>query len=86
MSDPVITACPEGVWTLVAANKTVGFIHIKVISPSAYYQTYRDTGGGAPTLVSEGIPFKGSLQISASAPIDVYVWCKGAEGSVRVDL
>lgn len=86
MADPVITACSEGAWTIVATNQTTGVIHILSLSPDKYLQTYRDTGGGAPTLINEGVPFKELLQISAAAAIDVYIWCIGGDGSVRVDL
>ena len=86
MADPVITACPVDVCTLVATNQTSGVIHILKTYPDKYLQTYRDTTNPAPTLISEGVPFKNSLQISASAGIDVYVWCRGKAGSVRVDL
>jgi hypothetical protein len=86
MADPVIVPCPVGAWTKVATNVTTGVIHILKTDPDAYFQTYRVTAGAAPTLDSEAVPFKDSLQISASAGIDVYVWCKGVAGSVRADL
>lgn len=86
MADPVTTACAVGVWTLVATNQTTGVIHVLSLSPDKYLQTYRDTGGGAPTLIAEGVPFTESLQISAALGIDVYIWCIGNAGSVRVDL
>lgn len=86
MADPVITACPAGAWTKVATNQTTGVIHILKTDPGKYLQTYRDTTGVAPTLITEGVPFEESLQISAAAGIDVYVWCIGKAGSVRVDL
>ena len=85
MSDPVIVACPANEWTKVATNKTSGVVHIKDDTPSAYYQTYRDTTGTAPTDLTEAIPINKSLQISAAAGIDVYVWPVGVAGSVRVD-
>lgn len=86
MADPVIIACPEGEWTIVATNVTTGVINILKINVDRYFQTYRDTGGGAPTLLAEGVPFDKVLQISASSGIDVYVWCKGKLGSIRVNL
>lgn len=86
MADPVIIACPVGEWTPVAINKTTGVVHILKTDVDNYLQTYRDTGEAAPTLISEGVPFDTPLVISASAPIDVYIWCMGEAGSVRVDL
>jgi len=86
MADPVIEACPAGEWTAVATNQTTGVIHILKTDPDKYLQTYRDTGEAAPTLIGEGVPFEGSLQISAAAGIDVYIWPIGKAGNVRVDL
>lgn len=89
MADPVIVACPEGEWTKVATNAITGNIHRKSLKPGRYLQTYRDTAGVAPTLVSEGVPiFTGvdSESIAAVSGIDVYIWPVGAAGSVRIDL
>lgn len=86
MADPAVTACPVGVWTLVATNKTTGVIHIIKTDPDAYFQTYRATGNPAPTDLTEAIPFDDQLIISNSTGIDVYIWCKGKGGNVRVDL
>lgn len=89
MADPVFVDCPTDEWTKVAENVKVGQIHLITLTPNIYQQTYRDTGGAAPTLVGDGVPaFPDSepLAISADAPIDVYIWPKGAVGRVRVDL
>lgn len=89
MAIPVFEDCPAGEWTIVATNVTVGQIHMITLTPGLYQQTYRDTGEAAPTLESDGVPaFPGGepLAISADAPIDVYIWPKGAAGRVRVDL
>jgi len=88
MANPVTVACPAGQWTKVATNQTSGLVHIMNIEPDAYYQTYRDTGGAAPTDLSDAVVFgkTAPLAISASAGIDVYIWCVGAAGKVRVDL
>ena len=86
MADPVIVPCPKDEWTPVAINVTTGIIHIVKTDPSAYYQTYRDTGEAAPANLTDAIPFDTPLQISASAGIDVYIQPKGKIGSVRVDL
>lgn len=86
MADPAVVDCPKGVWTKVATNVTTGLVHILKTDPSAYYQTYRDTGGAAPADLSDAVPFDSPLQISASAGIDVYVQPNGEDGSVRVGL
>lgn len=86
MADPAIVACPAEAWTLVAASVTTGIVHVMKDSPKAYLQTYRAAGGGAPTQRSEGVKFSGSIPISASALIDVYIWADGEAGSVRVDV
>ena len=85
MADPVIKACPEGVWTIVAPSVLNGIIHV-LKTGVLYVQTYRDTGGAAPSDASEEVPFNSELQIASSAAIDVYVKSKGGDGSVRVDL
>ena len=66
MADPVIVPCPVGVWTPVAINKTTGVVHILKTDPDNYLQTYRDTGGAVPILISEGVSFNEPLVISAS--------------------
>lgn len=86
MSDPVVVPCPEGVWTIVADAVLSGVVHIISLKPDAYLQTYRDDGQAAPTDLDDAVPFDTPLQISNSTAIDVYVWCSGAAGSVRVDL
>lgn len=87
MADPVIVACPADAWTKVATNVTSGQVHIKNYNPANYLQTYRDTGGTAPTDPEEGVQVSGqSIPIAATAGIDVYIMAQGAVGSVRVDL
>lgn len=87
MANPITVAVPEGAWKKVAANVVAGFVHQLLSTPNVYLQTYRLTGVAAPTLVTEGIPFSGKTEeISSSVGIDVYVWCKGGDGSVRVDV
>jgi len=87
VSNPVIVVCPEGQWTIVATGDS-GQIH-KMINGPNYLQTYRPTGGGAPTLRSEGVLiFENyiSADISFGAIADIYIWCEGGAGQVRVDL
>lgn len=90
MADPILVEIPKDVWTKVATGVTNGMIHKKASINSVYLQTYRETGGTAPTLIDEGVElFKGnelSEEINMSVPIDVYIRCVGADGKVRVDL
>ena len=86
MADPVVVPCPADVWTLVATNQTTGLIHILKTEPHLYLQTYRDTGGAAPTDKVGAVPFEKVLQISASAGIDVYVMAVKKAGSIRAGL
>lgn len=89
MADPVVVACPVGVWTKVATGVTTGVVHILSLKPDKYLQTYRVSTNPAPTTLIDAVPFDTPLQISAAAIIDVYVWCLGVAGSsgnVRVDL
>lgn len=89
MANPVATSIVKGAWRLVATNVTSGIIHKLDVSPSRYLQTYRLTGEAAPTDINEGaILFENgsSESIESSDPIDVYVWAKDADGSVRVDV
>jgi hypothetical protein len=89
MADPVLVACPEDAWTLVASNVTSGQIWNKK-TDARYYQTYRDTGQPAPTDLTDAVnAFDGTENneiISAAAGIDVYLYCEGDDGLVRVDL
>jgi hypothetical protein len=81
----------EGQWTKVATNVQAGGIFIIRPKPTTviYFHTIRDTGGTAPNaghLESEGFPLDLANQISAGAPIDVYIWPVGGNGNIRVDL
>ena len=86
MADPIVVPLPADAWTKVATNQTTGIIHILNENPDKYLQTYRDTGGVAPTDKSDAMPFDTPLIISASAGIDVYIQPVNKIGSVRVDL
>jgi hypothetical protein len=93
MADPAIVACTAGQWTKVATNQTAGVIHILTGNTGQIWlQTYRATGGGAPTLRTEGVVFgkdtlsKQTETINAAAGVDVYVWPDLHDGSVRVDV
>jgi len=83
---PQVTAA--NVWTKVATNVTTGVMH-KHKTDIGYWQTYRMTGGTAPTTKDEAVKMfidnRQSENISASAGIDVYVWSDEA-GVLRIDL
>lgn len=83
-NDPVIIATPKDVWTKVATAVTAGRVWIKNTRPN-YLQTYRVTGGGAPTDLSEAVDLTDGALISSVDPIDVYVYSEGDDGSVRLD-
>lgn len=86
MQNPIITATPEGVWTRVAQNVLGGTIWPTSTTPKFYLHTFRLTGGTAPTLRTEGAMIKGESQpVPATEAIDIYVWCVGGAGSVKVD-
>lgn len=86
MADPVAVPCPADAWTKVATDVLTGVIHIRSNEPHEYLQTYRATGGAAPTSKDDAVPFNEPLLISDSAGIDVYVQPVKKAGSVRVDL
>jgi hypothetical protein len=45
------------------------------------------TGETAPTSLDEGSPFSAaSMMIANDNPIDVYVWCIGEVGQVKVEV
>jgi hypothetical protein len=92
MADPNFPVnIPANTWTKVASNVTSGFL-FKKRAGIRYLQTYRviSLGNPDPTLVDEGVAmFQGSSiteQISSSEPIDVWVYCDGADGVLRVDV
>ena len=84
MANPVVTAVSEGSWVIVVTD-TLAVTISPLIRGVKYSWTYRDTGDPSPTLASEQIEFVNSISISADAGIDIYVWAKNGDGSVRVD-
>lgn len=87
MANPVIVACPEGAWTKVATAVTGGVVYIKDNPPGGLYHTNRLTTAAAPTGLTEAVPIiDGKLTISVAASSDIYIYAKGAAGSVRVDV
>ena len=86
MADPAVVACPKDVWTKVATNVTSGAVHVLDTAPNVYKQTYRDTGGAAPSDDTDAVNLiRPTDIISASSGIDVYIKPVGVAGSVRVD-
>jgi len=86
MADPVLVPCPADQWTKVATAVTIGQIW-KQRTDLEYWQTYRATGGAAPSDLTDAQAWVGqSAKISAPSAIDVYIYPKKKAGSVRVDL
>jgi len=89
MANPVFpVAVPNGVWTKVATNVLNGQVWRKNSTPK-YFMTYRDTGEVAPVNVAEGVAVfvdEISMAISSTVEIDVYLFARGEDGEVRVDL
>ena len=88
MPDPTIVAIAANTWEKVATDVLTGQVHKKQ-TRTVYLQTYRETGGSAPTLQSEGVPAfpdGPSEEINSNVPIDVYIFAIGKAGSVRVDV
>lgn len=98
MANPQIIECPKETWTIVATavttgvitkNKWVNTIDKKRTSTISYWATYRMTGEAAPTA---GNPNEGDVigeigaDISATDPIDVYIFCTGGDGSIKISL
>ena len=89
MANPEVIPCPKDDWTKIATNVTTGQVHKLLKDPGIYLFTYRDTGDAAPTDLSDAVPLfdeGNQVQISNISGIDIYVYTKGAAGSVRVDL
>jgi len=86
MANPELIDCLVDTWTKVASNVTMGNVW-KKNSLAEYYQTYRTAGADAPTNREDGVVFNDlMIPISAQAGIDVYIYCHGQDGKVRVDL
>ena len=86
MADPVLIVCNKDAWTKVATAVRNGNIHIDK-STVSYLQTYRDTGGAAPSGRDEGVRIPiGGAAIASKNDIDVYIYAQKEDGKVRVDL
>lgn len=91
MADPVFKDVPEGQWTLVAESVVTGLLWKQPNKNSRIIQTYRETGGTAPTLRTDGVEAFTDGEnkpevISSSALIDVYLWSIGDDSRIRADL
>jgi hypothetical protein len=90
MADPVLVDIPVAVWTKVATGVVTGAV-LPVTNGPQYVYTLRDTTNPQPTngdyTEAKALPWSGK-EISASAPIDVYVSVSAGSdpGKVRVDL
>jgi len=86
MPNPIYVNCPEGEWTPVAIAVRNGVVHVQK-SDAEYYETYKVTGDPVPTSKAEGVRmFPAGGIISCSEKCDIYIWCTGSSGKVRVDL
>lgn len=90
MADPLPVTCTKDQWTLVAQNVVTGMLW-RMEKTASYFQTYRMTGGTAPSGTTEAVPiFRDGEpdfeEISGNQAIDVYIYCKVANGKVRVDI
>ena len=85
MSNPAIVVCPVNAWTKVATNVAAGVVYR--ITGRKLYQTYRVSGGAAPTDLTEAVDLVTPADaIESSQGIDVYIYSKDEAGSVRVDV
>ena len=88
MPNPVIIACPQDAWKLIASNQIFGYLFEMNKKPDKYLYTYRLTGEAAPTLKTEGVPIfqteEKKLIISMLA-VDIYIMAIGNDGSIRYD-
>jgi hypothetical protein len=78
--------CPADTWTLVATAVQRGNIYVAK-KGHTYLQAYKATGAPPPVDDSEGIPFiQPGQEIKAPVDTDIYLYSKGEDGKVRVDL
>ena len=87
MTNPAIVSLTAGVWTKVATAVQSCTVW-PLIHPagSVYYVTERDTGGSAPTNLSDAIPLIWGWEFKKGVASDIYAMCLNKDGSVRVSL
>jgi hypothetical protein len=99
MQNPQIIECNKNTWTLVASsvnrafitiNKWVETIDKRRESSLSYWATYRLAGGAPPPVGNhnegdnvgkDGINFS-----TPEYPIDIYIYCTGNNGSIKVSF
>lgn len=87
LTAPIMVDTPAGVWTKVADNVSLAMIHKQKRDSVTYFVTYRDAAAAAPTTLDDEIMWlQNSLSFSATEPGDVYIYCKGKDGRVRVEI
>jgi hypothetical protein len=76
-------------WTKIATGVLTGTIYNRKTTVG-YFQTFRVTGDPAPTDLNEGVSMflehPDYEPIGSDSPIDVWVFCRGKDGILRVDL
>jgi len=82
----LVDITPANAWQKVATGITSGNFIIKKTGPNAYYYTYVDTGGEAPTTTPIGNRFDSSVDIKNSVPFDVYIYCSGSVGVIETQI
>ncbi|MCP4568347.1 MAG: hypothetical protein GY841_12285 [FCB group bacterium] len=88
MANPVIVATPAGEWTKIVTGSKNADIYVMSGSPTQYIQTIRDTGETAPDAadkLAEGVTMDEFTRLDSAVERDVYIWCVGSDGIVRVD-
>ena len=95
MANPEIVAIPKAAWLKVASGVFTGFIRKMLNDPSSYYFTTRVADDPEPAVVDPALPtFEGvpiflqgrNAEITATEATDVYMFCTGNDGRVRVDV
>jgi len=93
MAAPTVVTCAANTWTKVATGVIAARVWIMENGPNAYFHTYVATGGAAPTDLSKAAiaPMgdrdnaQPSFEQDFGELSDLYVYARGAAGSVRVD-
>ncbi len=87
MANPTEVICPADEWTKVASSVKTGFVHVVKSEMVALYQTYRTAGDKAPTNLDLPVMLiQPTDDINLTANSDIYVYSKGGETILRVDV
>jgi hypothetical protein len=84
MSNPVIVNISEGSWVKVATGIERCRVYIQD-AEAQYYWTHRKTTEAAPTSFIEAVLLENGEDIRPIYSIDLYIWCRGGTGTVRID-